>query len=58
MYDDGGLGELRATYQLVVDDEPIPASQLRSVAFDEEGYAYVARGTPQVQIWKSDRPLD
>lgn len=58
VYDDGGLGELRATYQLVVDGESIPASQLRSVAFDEEGYAYVARGTPQVQLWKSDRPLD
>lgn len=58
VYDDGGLGELRATYQLVVDGQPIPASQLRSVAFDDEGFAYVARGTPQVQIWKSNRPLD
>lgn len=58
VYDDGGLGELRATYQLVVDGEPVPAQQLRSVAFDEQGFAYVARGTPQVQIWKSNRPLD
>ncbi|NVB85530.1 MAG: hypothetical protein HOV81_44610 [Kofleriaceae bacterium] len=57
VYDDGGLGDLVATYQIVVDDKPIPASQLRSVAFDEEGYAYVARGTPRVQLWRSSRPL-
>ena len=57
VYDDGGLGDLTATYQIVVDDKPIPASQLRSVAFDEEGYAYVARGTPRVQIWRSSRSL-
>ena len=47
----------RATYQIVVDGKSIPASQLRSVAFDEDGYAYVARGTPHAQIWRSNRPL-
>ena len=57
VYDDGGLGELAATYQIVVDGKSIPASQLRSIAFDEDGYAYVARGTPRVQLWRSDRPL-
>jgi hypothetical protein len=58
VYDDGGLGELRATYQIVVEDNTVPASQLRSVAFDDEGYAYIARGAPQVQIWRSDRVLE
>ncbi len=58
MYDDGGLGALRATYQLEVAGNDVPASQLRSVAFDEEGYAYIARGNPYAQIWRSDRPLD
>ncbi|HUS29921.1 MAG TPA: hypothetical protein VMZ53_15555 [Kofleriaceae bacterium] len=58
VYDDGGLGELRATYQIVVEGNAVPASQLRSVAFDNEGYAYIARGAPQVQIWRSDRPLE
>jgi hypothetical protein len=58
VYDEGGLGELRATYQIEVEGEPIPASQLRSVAFDEEGYAYVARGAPYVQLWRSSLPLD
>src|SRR5690606_12549779 len=46
LYDDGGLGELRATYEIEVAGRAIPAAQLRSVAFDAEGYAYVARGTP------------
>lgn len=58
VYDDGGLGSLRATYKIEVEGNAVPANQLRSVAFDEEGYAYVARGNPFVQIWKSDRPLD
>lgn len=57
VYDDGGLGDLTATYQIVVDDKSIPASQLRSIAFDEDGYAYTARGTPRAQIWRSNRPL-
>ena len=58
VYDDGGLGDLRATYQIVVEGNAVPASQLRSVAFDADGYAYIARGSPQVQIWRSDRPLE
>jgi hypothetical protein len=57
-YDDGGLGELRATYEIEVEGNAIPASQLRSVAFDEDGFAYIARGNPFVQIWRSDRPLE
>ena len=58
VYDDGGLGDLRATYQIIVEGQPVPAGQLRSVAFDEMGYAYIARGSPQVQIWRSDRALE
>jgi hypothetical protein len=58
VYDEGGLGELRATYQIEVEGNPIPASQLRSVAFDDDGYAYIARGMPYVQIWRSSIPLD
>ena len=58
VYDDGGLGELRATYQIVVEGNPVPASQLRSVAFDDDGFAYIARGSPQIQIWRSDRALE
>jgi hypothetical protein len=57
VYDEGGLGDLRATYQLSVEGNPIPASQMRSVAFDEDGYVYVARGTPYAQIWRSDSPV-
>jgi hypothetical protein len=33
------------------------AADLRSVAFDDAGYAYVARGVPHVQIWRSTKPL-
>ncbi len=58
VYDDGGLGELRATYEIEALGNAIPASQLRSVAFDAAGYAYVARGNPYVQIWRSNIPLD
>jgi hypothetical protein len=58
LYDDGGRGELRATYEIEVAGNAIPAQQLRSVAFDAQGYAYVARGNPYVQIWRSDRPVD
>ncbi|HEU4612123.1 MAG TPA: sialidase family protein, partial [Kofleriaceae bacterium] len=58
VYSDGGLGELTATWSIVVDGKPIPAAQLRTVAFDEEGYAYTARGTPNVQIWRSNKPVD
>ena len=58
VYDEGGLGELRATYQIVVEGNAVPASQLRSVAFDDDGFAYIARGAPLVQIWRSDRALE
>jgi hypothetical protein len=33
------------------------AAELRAVAFDELGHAYVARGTPHIQIWRSTTPL-
>ncbi len=58
LYDDGALGELRATYEIEVDGKPVPASQLRTVAFDDAGFAYVARGNPSLQIWRSNRSLD
>jgi hypothetical protein len=58
VYEDGGLGELVATWQIEVSGMPVPASQLRNVAFDDEGYAYTARGTPNVLIWRSDKPVD
>jgi hypothetical protein len=58
VYDEGGLGQLRATYQIVVEGNAVPASQLRSVAFDDDGFAYIARGAPLVQIWRSDRALE
>lgn len=58
VYSGGGLGELTATWSIVVDGKPVPAAQLRTVAFDEEGYAYTARGTPNVQIWRSNKPVD
>ncbi|HEY5950097.1 MAG TPA: sialidase family protein [Kofleriaceae bacterium] len=58
VYGDGGLGELTSTWSIVVDDKPIPAAQLRTVVFDDMGYAYTARGTPNVQIWRSNQPVD
>jgi hypothetical protein len=58
LYDDGGLGEVRATYQIEVEGSPVPASQLRTVAFDDDGYAYVARGNPTLLVWRSSRPVD
>lgn len=58
VYSDSGLGELIVTWSIEVEGEAIPAAQLRTVAFDEEGYAYTARGTPNVQIWRSDKPVD
>jgi hypothetical protein len=57
VYADGGLGELLATHAIEADGQPVLASELRSVAFDDEGHAYVARGTPHVQIWRSTTPL-
>jgi hypothetical protein len=58
VYADGGLGDLQATYTIQVEGVVTPASQLRSVAFDEAGYAYVARGAPYVQVWRSTTPVD
>jgi hypothetical protein len=58
VYTYGGLGELIATWQIEVEGSPVPASQLRNIAFDDEGHAYTARGTPSVQIWRSDKPVD
>ena len=58
VYEDGGLGELRATFTIVVDGNTIPASQLRNVAFDDSGYAYTARGAPNLQIWRSNQPVE
>ncbi|HEY0194909.1 MAG TPA: hypothetical protein VGC42_27540, partial [Kofleriaceae bacterium] len=57
VYADGGRGELRATHAIEADGQPVLAASLRSVAFDADGYAYVARGTPHVQIWKSTTPV-
>lgn len=58
VYEDGGAGDKVATYQLEVGGTSIPGSSLRSVAFDDEGYAYLAGGAPYVQVWRSTRPID
>lgn len=58
VFEAGGLGELVGTWDIEVGGAKVPASQLRSVAFDEAGYAYVARGTPYVQLWRSTQPID
>ncbi|HEX4420819.1 MAG TPA: sialidase family protein [Kofleriaceae bacterium] len=57
VYADGGRGMLRATHAIAADGQPVLAASLRSVAFDDAGYAYVARGTPHVQIWRSTTPV-
>ena len=57
VFEAGGLGSLVGTWDLEASGQPVPASQLRSVAFDEAGYAYVARGTPYVQLWRSKQPI-
>jgi hypothetical protein len=57
VYADGGLGELLATHAIEADGQPVLAASLRSVAFDEAGHAYVARGSPSVQIWRSTMPV-
>lgn len=57
VYADGGMGALLATHAIEADGSAVLAKELRSVAFDAEGYAYVARGTPHVQIWRSTTPL-
>jgi hypothetical protein len=57
VYADGGMGDLLATHAVEADGQKVLAADLRSVAFDQDGYAYVARGTPHVQIWRSTTPL-
>lgn len=57
VYADGGMGDLLATHAVQADGQKVLAAELRSVAFDDAGYAYVARGTPHVQIWRSKTPL-
>jgi hypothetical protein len=57
VFEAGGAGKLVGTWQLEAEHQPVPASQLRSVAFDEAGYAYVARGTPYVTLWRSTQPI-
>ena len=58
VYEGGGLGEHVATWSIVVEGQPMPASQFRTVAFDDDGYAYTARGMPNVQLWRSNKPVD
>jgi hypothetical protein len=58
VYADGGLGPQTGTFRIEVDGMPVPASQLRSIAFDDEGHIYVARGAPYVQIWRSAKPIE
>ncbi|MDX2090617.1 MAG: hypothetical protein SFX73_22345 [Kofleriaceae bacterium] len=57
VYPDGGMGDAVATWALEAEETPVPASSVRSVAFDEAGYAYVARGAPYVQVWKTKIPV-
>lgn len=57
VYRDGGQGELVGTFDLEAEGQRIPASMLRSLVFDEAGYAYVARGAPYVQIWRTLEPI-
>ena len=58
VYTDAGAGDLVATYQLEIDGTRVDGSQLRSVAFDDLGYAYLAGGAPYVTVWRSTTPLD
>jgi hypothetical protein len=46
-----------ATHAIEADGQPVLAADLRSAAFDEAGHAYVARGAPHVQIWRSTTPV-
>ena len=57
VFEAGGLGSLVGTWDLEASGQPVPASQLRSVAFDGAGYAYVARGSPYIQVWRSTQPI-
>ena len=58
VYERAGEGALEATYKLEIDGMTVDGSQLRSVAFDDLGYAYIAGGAPYVQVWRSAVPLD
>jgi hypothetical protein len=57
VYADGGAGDLLATHAIQADGQTVLAASLRSVAFDDDGHAYIARGAPHVQIWRSTTPL-
>lgn len=57
VYPDGGAGDALVTWALEADGNPVPASSVRSVAFDDAGYAYLARGAPYVQVWKTKIPV-
>ena len=57
VYEAGGTGSLVGTWELEAEGQRVPASQLRSVAFDELGHAYIARGAPYVQVWRSTQPI-
>jgi hypothetical protein len=58
VFERGGEGDLTSTYQLEIAGTPIAASALQSVAFDDDGFAYVAGGSPYVQLWRSKDSLD
>ena len=58
VYEDAGAGGLQATYQLEIQGQRVDGTQLRSVAFDELGHAYLAGGSPYVTVWRSVKPLD
>jgi hypothetical protein len=58
VYEGAGEGALEATYQLEIEGMTVDGSALRSVAFDELGYAYLAGGAPYVQVWRSSKPID
>lgn len=58
VYEAGGRGDKVATYQLEIGGAKVAGSALRSVAFDDEGYAYIAGGAPYVQVWRSAKPID
>lgn len=57
VFEAGGEGRLVGTWALEAGGQHVPASELRSVAFDELGYAYVARGAPYVTVWRSTLPI-
>jgi hypothetical protein len=58
VYEQGGRGDKVATYQVEIRDAKVSGAGLRSVAFDDEGYAYIAGGAPYTQIWRSTKPID